>query len=86
METSFTTRIPHVSPSAALASLLFFSADCSATGDQLGCRLDNILHILYIAAGILGVVLLVVAILAYRTYRQNKVEAAANTRPSKKDV
>jgi hypothetical protein len=84
VETSFTTRFLFPSASKGLASYMFLISDCSANGDPLGCRLDSILHVLYIAAGILGLVLLVVAVLAYRTYRQNKAEAAANTRPEKK--
>jgi membrane protein DedA with SNARE-associated domain len=84
VETSFTTRFLLPSASASLASFAFLVSDCSTNGDPLGCRLDSILHVLYIAAVILGLVLLVVAILAYRTYRQNKAEAAANTRPEKK--
>jgi hypothetical protein len=77
VETSITTRLPI---SAAASAMLFFASDCSTLPDPLGCRLNNFLHILYIAAAVLGVALLIVAILAYRTYRQNKADAAVDTR------
>jgi hypothetical protein len=82
VETSLLTRI---APSGTVAAVALFAADCSTNADSLGCRLASILHILYIAAAILGFVLLIVGLHAYRTYRQNKADAAAGTKPEKKD-
>ena len=38
----------------------------------LGCKLGTWLHVLYALAAILALVLIVVSLLAYRLYRENK--------------
>jgi len=45
---------------------------CSAATDPLNCRLANILHILYLAASLLGAALIVSAVVATAIYRRNR--------------
>jgi hypothetical protein len=45
---------------------------CDAAGDSFKCRLTGILNFLYAAAGVLGLVLIVVVSLAVRTYQKNR--------------
>jgi hypothetical protein len=54
------------------ASTLTDTPDCSASGDSLKCHLLGILDFLYVAAVVLGIVLIVVVVLAVNSYRKNK--------------
>ncbi len=53
---------------AAIASV----TDCSASGDGLRCYLGGVLKFLYVAAGVLVVLLVGVVAMAIKTYRKNK--------------
>ncbi len=57
---------------AAQASTLS-TPDCSASSD-LACHLNGVLHVLYIVAATLALVLLAVIALAVRYYRKNAAE------------
>lgn len=57
-----------VSGTAAHASELSLSIDCSASGDSLKCHLSEFLWFLYATAGVLGVVLVVVIALTVQSY------------------
>ncbi len=57
---------------AAHASTLSLSTDCSASGDSLKCRLGDFLGFLYAAAGVLCFVLIIVVVLAVHSYRASK--------------
>lgn len=57
---------------AAHASTLSLSSGCSASGYSLKCRLGEFLGLLYVAAGVLGLVLIIVVILAVHSYRASK--------------
>jgi len=46
--------------------------DCSVNGNTFLCRLSEFLNLLYVAATILTLVLIVVIVLAVRIYRSNK--------------
>ena len=46
------------------------SPDCSASGNSLDCRLAGVLSFLYIAAAVLAFALLLVVLLAVRSFRQ----------------
>jgi hypothetical protein len=54
------------------ASALSSVPDCSASGGGLRCDLQGVLDFLYMAAGVLGVLLLAVVALAIKSYRKNK--------------
>lgn len=56
---------------AAHASATVIAPDCTASGDGFGCRLLGILNLLYAAAGVLALVLIVVIIVAVKSYRKN---------------
>jgi hypothetical protein len=60
------------SGAVAHASTLSFSSDCSASGNSLKCYLMQFLDLLYGAAVVLGVVLVVVIFLACKSYRESK--------------
>jgi hypothetical protein len=49
---------------------LLLTPDCSASGDSLGCRLTGVLSFLYVAAALLAVALVLVVVLAVRSYRR----------------
>jgi uncharacterized membrane protein YciS (DUF1049 family) len=57
---------------AAHAATLI-TPDCAASSD-LACHLSGVLHVLYIVAAILALVLLAVIALAVRIYRKNNIE------------
>ncbi len=54
----------------AHASLLQSVNDCGASGNSLDCHLADVLSFLYVAAGLLALVLLLVIVLAVRSYRR----------------
>lgn len=56
---------------AAHASTILTSPDCSAAPDNLGCHLVALLNLLYVAAGVLSAVLVVVIVVAIRAYKKN---------------
>jgi hypothetical protein len=58
----------------AHASALSLSTDCSASGDTLKCHLLQFLNLLYAAAAFLGVVLVIVLVVAFNSYRKSKKE------------
>lgn len=60
---------------AAHAEAVLAAADCKSSPASLGCHLDALLNLLYIAAGVLGVVLVVVLVVAVRVYRKNDKDA-----------
>ena len=60
--------------SVAHASVAYGISGCSASGDSLRCQLLAILNFLYVAAGLLGLVLIVVLVLAVKSYRKNKTD------------
>ena len=45
--------------------------DCSASGDSLRCYLGGVLKFLYVAAGLLLVLLIAVVAVAVKSYRKN---------------
>jgi hypothetical protein len=55
----------------AHASTLSFSPDCSASGNSLKCYLMQFLDLLYVAAIVLGLALVVVIFLACKSYRES---------------
>lgn len=57
---------------SARASSLILAPDCSVLGGEYSCYLPGILRFLYVLAIVLGVVLLVVVVLAVKSYRKNK--------------
>jgi hypothetical protein len=56
----------------AHASTLSIEPGCSASGDSLKCHLLGLLNFLYAAAGVLAFMLIVVVVLAVKSYRKNK--------------
>jgi hypothetical protein len=58
--------------SLAHASTHSLTPDCSASGDTLKCDLLGFLNFLYAAAGVLALVLIVVVVLAVKSYRKNR--------------
>ncbi len=54
----------------AHASLLLAARDCGASGNSLDCRLADVLSFLYVAAALLALVLMLVVVLAVRSYRR----------------
>jgi H+/Cl- antiporter ClcA len=61
---AFGALVPHAHAALLLAQ------DCDASGNTLDCHLAGVLSFLYIAAGLLAVVLLMVIALAVRSYRR----------------
>jgi membrane protein implicated in regulation of membrane protease activity len=59
-----------LSAGRAHASLLLSTPDCSAAANSLQCRLTGVLSFLYIAGVLLAVLLLLVIVLAVRSYRR----------------
>lgn len=55
----------------ASVSAALVSPSCSAAPDSLDCRLASVLSLLYVAAGLLGLVLLLVIFVAVKSYRKN---------------
>ena len=57
----------------ASAESLHFGPGCAATGDDsFKCRMLGLLNFLYVAAGLLGLILLIVIFLAIAMYRRNR--------------
>jgi H+/Cl- antiporter ClcA len=73
-------RLSFVAPAMLMAALgllvphaqaaLLLAQDCDASRNTLDCHLAGVLSFLYIAAGLLAVVLLLVVVLAVRSYRR----------------
>ena len=61
-------------PSYAWGSVASVISGCSASRDSLSCRLLAILNFLYVAAGLLTLALIVVVVLALKSYRRNKAD------------
>jgi len=61
-----------IRPLATLALLLQDAPACDASSDSFKCHLASILHLLTIAAAVLGVVLLIVLIAVVRYYQTNR--------------
>jgi hypothetical protein len=59
----------------ARAAVLIADPDCSASGNSLGCRLGDVLSFLYIAAAVLAFVLVLVIVLAVRSFRKRAANA-----------
>jgi hypothetical protein len=68
---------------AAILALLFVAAsmhaatltlvpDCSLSSNRLHCELLGVLNMLYDVAGILGFILVIVIVLAIRSFRKNQ--------------
>ncbi len=57
---------------SAHASEVIFTPGCAASGAGISCYLPGILNFLYVVAIVLGVVLLVVLVLAIKSFRKNK--------------
>ncbi len=51
--------------------------DCSTAASPLECRLDAILHALYLVAGVLAVVLIVAIVVAVRVSRRKKSDRSS---------
>jgi hypothetical protein len=61
-----------------LAATAALKTNCSASASStpwgaLSCRLNGFLHILYVAAAVLAVILIAVIAVAFRLYQQNKM-------------
>jgi bacteriorhodopsin len=56
----------------AHAATLSIEPGCTASGDSLKCHLLGLLNFLYAAAGVLAFMLIVVVVLAVKSYRKNK--------------
>jgi uncharacterized membrane protein YqjE len=67
-----------IRPSTAAGLLLLrsrlhaLSPACDAAGKGFQCRLTGLLHLLYAAAGLLALLLLIVIALALGVYRRNR--------------
>jgi len=61
-------RLAHAAVAAA-------TPDCDASGNSFKCELQGFLHFLYVAAGLLAIVLGVVLIATVHAYRKNKKSA-----------
>jgi heme/copper-type cytochrome/quinol oxidase subunit 2 len=61
-----------IRPLATLALLLQAQPTCDAASDSFKCHLASILHLLTIAAAVLGVVLVIVLIVVIRYYQTNR--------------
>jgi cytosine/uracil/thiamine/allantoin permease len=54
----------------ARAAVLISDPDCSASANSFNCHLAGVLSFLYVAAALLAVVLVLVIVLAVRSYRR----------------
>ena len=77
--TRIAPRIKHTFPIAALIALpalahaaVISPSDCLKDANSPSCGINGVLHLLYAAAAVLGIVLLVVIMLAVQSWRKSK--------------
>jgi hypothetical protein len=75
----FSLVLATVTVGLARASALTSVSDCSASGDSLKCHLLGVLNFLYAAAGLLGILLIAVVVLAFKSFRKNKTDEKADS-------
>jgi hypothetical protein len=70
--TAFTLLLAVACARAAFAMNVVQTPDCDVSGETLNCKLLDVLHFLYGAAGVLAFILLLVVGVAIHIYRKNK--------------